>query len=118
VPGKGNKPKDGSVLSIKYNGKLIKGLSFVSSADQGKPMPGSKPVAFSHPMGKDELIKGLNEAIQDMKTGEKRLLVVPPDLAYGVNSGYYGKEISGQKRFVISPGETLILQVTLIKIRP
>ena len=118
VPGKGNKPKDGSVLSIKYNGKLIKGLSFVSSADQGKPMPGSKPVAFSHPMGKDELIKGLNEAIQDMKTGEKRLLVVPPDLAYGVNSGYYGKEISGQKRFVISPGETLILEVTLIKIRP
>jgi cyclophilin family peptidyl-prolyl cis-trans isomerase len=118
VPGKGNKPKDGSVLSIKYSGKLITGISFVSSADQGKPMPGSKPVAFSHPMGKDELIKGLNEAIQDMKTGEKRLLVVPSDLAYGIDSGYYGKEIPGQKRFVISPGETLILEVTLIKIRP
>jgi cyclophilin family peptidyl-prolyl cis-trans isomerase len=118
VSGKGNKPKDGSVLSIKYSGKLITGLSFVSSSDQGKPKPGSKPVAFSHPMGKDELIKGLNEAIQDMKAGEKRLLVVPPDLAYGINSGYYGKEIPGQKRFVISPGETLILEVTLIKIKP
>jgi cyclophilin family peptidyl-prolyl cis-trans isomerase len=118
VPGKGNKPKDGSVLSIKYSGKLITGLSFVSSSDQGKPIPGSKPVAFSHPMGKDELIKGLNEAIQDMKTGEKRLLVVPPDLAYGINSGYYGKEVPGQKRFVISPGETLILEVSLIKFKP
>jgi cyclophilin family peptidyl-prolyl cis-trans isomerase len=118
VPGKGNKPKDGSVLSIKYSGKLITGLSFVSSSDQGKPIPGSKPVAFSHPMGKDELIKGLNEAIQDMKAGEKRLLVVPPDLAYGINSGYYGKEVPGQKRFVISPGETLILEVTLVKFKP
>jgi carboxypeptidase Q len=118
VPGNGNKPKDGSVLSIKYSGKLMSGLSFVSSADQGKPTPGSKPVTFSHPIGKDELIKGLNEAIQDMKAGEKRLLVVPPDLAYGINSGFYGKEISGQKRFVISPGETLILEVTLIKFNP
>ncbi|MGC1391950.1 MAG: peptidylprolyl isomerase [Bacteroidales bacterium] len=118
MQGKGNKPKDGSVLSLKYSGKLISGLSFVSSADQGKPIPGSKPVAFSHPIGKDELIKGLNEAIQDMKAGEKRLLVVPPDLAYGINSGFYGKEISGQKRFVISPGETLILEVTLIKFNP
>ena len=54
----------------------------------------------------------------DMKSGEKRLLVIPPDLAYGVNSGYYGKEIPGQKRFVISPGETLILEVTLIKFNP
>jgi FKBP-type peptidyl-prolyl cis-trans isomerase len=52
-----------------------------------------------------------------MKTGEKRLLVVPPDLAYGVNSGFYGKDIAGQKRFVISPGETLILEVTLISFR-
>jgi hypothetical protein len=43
---------------------------------------------------------------------------VPPDLAYGINNAYYGKEITGQKRFVISPGETLILEVTLIKINP
>ena len=73
----------------------------------------SKPVDFSHTIGKDGLIKGLNEALKDMKAGEKRLLIIPPDLAYGINSGYYGKEIPGQKRFVISPGETLILEVTL-----
>ncbi|NSW95701.1 MAG: hypothetical protein HPY62_13420, partial [Bacteroidales bacterium] len=29
--------------------------------------------------------------------------------------GFYGKEIQGKKRFVISPGETLILDVTLLK---
>lgn len=118
VQGKGNKPVDGSVLTMEYSGRLISGLSFVSSSDQGKPIPGSKPIAFSHHMGKNELIKGLNESLQDMKAGEKRLLVVPPDLAYGINSGFYGKEIHGKKRFVISPGETLILEVTLVKFNP
>ena len=94
------------------------GLSFVSSKDNGKPVPGSKPQAFSHIIGKGGLLKGLQEALMDMKPGEKRLLVIPPVLAYGINSGYYGKEIQGQKRFVISPGETLILEVTLVKITP
>jgi FKBP-type peptidyl-prolyl cis-trans isomerase len=66
----------------------------------------------------DGLLKGMNEALTDMKAGEKRLLVIPPELAYGVNSGYYGKDIKGQKRFVISPGETLVIEVTLNKITP
>ena len=69
-------------------------------------------------MGKGGLIKGLNEALADMKAGETRLLVVPPDLGYGINAGYYGKEVPGQKRFVISPGETLLIEVTLIKLKP
>jgi cyclophilin family peptidyl-prolyl cis-trans isomerase len=116
--GKGNYPVEGSVLNVMYSGKLISGLSFVSSADGGKPIPGSKPVAFSDTIGKGGVIKGLKEALKDMKAGEKRLLVIPPDLAYGVNSGFYGKEIIGQKRFVISPGETLILEVILNKINP
>jgi cyclophilin family peptidyl-prolyl cis-trans isomerase len=118
VTGKGNSPVEGSVMSIKYNGKLFSGLSFVSSADDGKPVAGSRSVEFSHILGKDGLLKGLNEALKEMNSGEKRLLVIPPDLAYGVNSGFYGKEIPGQKRFVISPDETLILEVTLIKVKP
>ena len=108
-------PDPASVVEIKYSGRLISGLDFVSSSDDGKPFPGSEPVAFLHYMGKDGLIKGLNETLREMKSGEKRLLVIPPDLAYGTNSGFYGKEIPGHKRFVISPGETLILEVSLIK---
>jgi FKBP-type peptidyl-prolyl cis-trans isomerase len=97
VPGKGDSPVEGSVMSVKYNGKLFSGLSFVSSDDDGKPIAGSRPVEFSHTLGKDGLLKGLNEALKEMMPGEKRLLVIPPDLAYGVNSGFYGKEIPGQK---------------------
>jgi len=109
-------PADGSLLNILYSGRLISGLSFISSADDGKPIPGSKPIDFLHTKGKEGLLKGLNEALNDMKAGEKRILIIPADLAYGINTGYYGKEIPGQKRFVISPGETLFLEVTLSKI--
>jgi len=116
VPGKGESPADGSLLNILYSGRLISGLSFISSADDGKPIPGSKPIDFLHTKGKEGLLKGLNEALNDMKAGEKRILIIPADLAYGINTGYYGKEIPGQKRFVISPGETLFLEVTLSKI--
>jgi len=116
VNGKGIAPDAGSSLEVTYTGRLISGLRFASSADEGKPVPGSDPVSFRHELGKTGLVKGLDEALNDMKRGEKRLLIIPPDLAYGVNSGFYGKEIPGQKRFVISPGETLIIEVSLLNI--
>lgn len=118
VKGNGRPPAGSTVLTIMYTGHLLSGLGFVSSADDGKPVPGSTPVAFVHTMGKEGLIAGLNEALNDMKAGEKRLLIVPPVLAYGLKTAFYGKETPGQKRFVISPGETLILEVTLIKYNP
>ncbi len=101
---------------VSYSGRLISGLTFVSTSEAGKPSPGSKPAAFTYEMGKDGLLKGLQKALKEMKAGEKRVLVIPPSLAYGEKSGFYGKDIPGQKRFVISPGETLILEVTLNKI--
>ncbi len=117
VPGKGDSPVDGSMIEVKYKGRLANGVNFSSSADNGKPVAGNSPVVFSHVMGKDGLIKGLDEALKEMKSGETRLLIIPPDQGYGIKSAYYGKEITGQKRFVISPGETIILEVTLIKFK-
>ena len=40
--GKGNNPGDGSVLTLKYSGKLISGLIFASSSDDGKPVPSTE----------------------------------------------------------------------------
>jgi carboxypeptidase Q len=113
VQGKGTIPSEGSVIRLSYSGRLINGLKFASSADMGKPVPGSKAEVFSSEKGNDQIIKGLQEAISDMKQGEKRLLVIPPELGFGVSSAWYGKEIAGQKRLVISPGEILILEVTM-----
>jgi cyclophilin family peptidyl-prolyl cis-trans isomerase len=115
LPGQGDKPAEGSELTVSYSGRLINGLVFSSSSDEGKPVTGNEPVSFSHILGKKGLIKGLEEALGDMKAGEKRVLVIPAALAYGKNSAYYSKDVPGKKRLVISPGETLIIEVTLIK---
>ncbi len=113
VQGKGENPSEGSEIRLSYTGRLISGLKFASSAEGGKPVAGSKADFFSYKTGNDHIIKGLPEAIKEMRPGEKRLLVLPPELGFGVSSAYYGKEVAGQKRFVISPGEILILEVTL-----
>jgi carboxypeptidase Q len=114
--GKGNPSSAGAQMNVIYTGRLINGLTFASSADTGKPAMNSKPVVFSYRSDSEDFIKGLKEGLTDMRPGEKRLLIIPSDLAYG-EKGFYSKDVPGQKRFVISPGETLILEVTLISIK-
>ena len=52
------------------------------------------------------MIKGWEEGLLGMKVGEKRQLIIPPDLAYG-DAGAGG---------VIPPGATLVFDIDLVKI--
>lgn len=115
IKGSGKKPVNGTVLNLSYEGILTNGVKFVSSSE-GKPMDGDKAESFSHVIGTEGLVPGLEEGLKDMKAGERRILVIPPEMGYGLNSAFYGKEIPGKKRLVISPGEILILNVTLNKL--
>jgi cyclophilin family peptidyl-prolyl cis-trans isomerase len=114
--GKGTVPSDSSILKVSYTGKLTTGISFASTSNGGKPEGVSKPETFIYKKGAPGLIKGIQTALSDMKAGQKRVIVIPPELGYGQNAGFYGKSTPGQKRFVISPGETLIIELTLEKI--
>jgi peptidyl-prolyl cis-trans isomerase A (cyclophilin A) len=53
------------------------------------------------------VIKGWDEAIMDMKKGEKRLLVLPPELAYGA-AGVPG---------AIPPNAYLVFETELVGIK-
>ena len=69
------KVKKGDNLAMHYTGMLEDGDKFDSSRRLGKPLE------FQIGIGK--VIKGWDEGILGMCVGEKRKLVIPPELGYG-----------------------------------
>ena len=65
-------PEPGMVCDVAYKGMLIDGTVFDES---------STPLHAR--IGRGELIDAWDEALQRMHTGEKLLLIVPPELGYG-----------------------------------
>lgn len=74
-PGDGESPKPGSLVSVHYVGRLLDGKVFDQVTDQQEP--------FKFRVGRDQVILGWDQIIQLMKVGEKRLVIIPPELAYG-----------------------------------
>ncbi|MEI6680864.1 MAG: FKBP-type peptidyl-prolyl cis-trans isomerase, partial [Mariniphaga sp.] len=66
---------------------------------------GKTPIQFA--VGTGRVIKGWDEALLDMKVGEKRRLVIPAKLAYGAGGNPQGK---------IPPNAPLIFTVELLGI--
>ena len=73
--GNGATPTSRALVEAHYTGRLLDGTKFDSSVDRGK--------AFLFVVGRGEVIKGWDEAFLSMKKGEKRILIIPPGLAYG-----------------------------------
>lgn len=74
--GSGSKPLAGQTASTLYKGMFADGKVFDESAQHG-----NVPLDFK--VNAREMIPGYDLAVQDMVPGEKRLVVIPPDLAYG-----------------------------------
>lgn len=74
-PGTGETAKPGDVVDVVYTGKLLNGTVFDQALDPAKP--------FSFRLGRGQVIEGWEEGIQLMTVGEKRILIVPFELAYG-----------------------------------
>ncbi len=100
VKGKGKAAKVGDTVSVQYVGNSWStGAQFDASWDRG-----GEPFRF--PLGAGQVIPGWDQGVAGMKRGGRRLLVVPPELAYGAQSPSPD----------IAPNETLIFVVDLKKI--
>ena len=73
--GSGAKPARGSTVSLNYKGMLLSGQVFDNSDIHGKPL--------EFQAGTGKVIPGFDQTVMDMATGEKRLVIIPPELAYG-----------------------------------
>ena len=99
VVGTGESPKPGDRVTVHYSGTLENGKKFDSSYDHGQP--------FTFPIGMGRVIKGWDEGVMSMRVGGKRKLIIPPQLAYGVEG----------RPPVIPQNSTLIFEVELLGIQ-
>lgn len=93
--GSGPKPAANDVVTVNYEGHLINGQEFDSSAKHGGPA--------QFPVG--QVIPGWVEAIQMMPVGSTWEIYVPENLAYGDQGAPPA----------IGPNEALIFKITLLK---
>jgi FKBP-type peptidyl-prolyl cis-trans isomerase len=97
VVGTGAEAQAGDMVTLHYTGKLEDGTVFETSV-------GGEPIEF--PLGAGLVIPGFKQGLVGMKVGGKRLLIIPPSLAYSQDPAHplYNK--------------TLIFEVELVAATP
>ncbi len=104
VVGEGAPAAPGSVVQVHYVGATwTEHAEFDASWDRGEP--------FTFEIGTGRVIAGWEEGVRGMKVGGRRVLTIPPELAYGDRG-------ANAARASIAPGETLVFVVDLLAAEP
>jgi peptidylprolyl isomerase len=115
--GRGRPVAAGDTVLVRYTGRTVRGLSFASTEQGGRPdyvwpgMDGGE--IFQFVVGETSVNHGFDEAVAVMARGERRLVIIPAELAYDP-VGFYGTERPGIPRFVIRPLSILIYEVEVL----
>jgi peptidylprolyl isomerase len=95
--GSGASPQPTATVTVHYTGWLYDGTKFDSSVDRGKP----------YTLSLSKFVPGFSQSVGMMKVGEKRRIIIPPQLGYGMQG-------SGA---VVPPNATLIFEVELLEVK-
>ena len=98
--GKGSKPAAGQTAAVRYKGMFLSGEVFDDSNLRGG--------TTDFPLGAGRIIPGMDETLLDMLPGEKRTVIIPPELAYGERGAGNG---------VIPPNSFLVFELELAGIK-
>ena len=99
VKGKGKRASKGDNVTVQYVGVAYStGQQFDASWDSGQPFP--------FELGAGMVIAGWDRGVAGMREGGRRMLTIPPDLAYG----------DAGSPPTIGPNETLIFIVDMVKV--
>lgn len=96
--GVGDAVQEGDVVSVHYVGTLENGQEFDNSRKRG--------ASFEFKVGGGQVIAGWEKGLIGMKKGGQRMLVIPPEMAYG-----------DQGIGPIPGGATLIFAIELVEIK-
>lgn len=88
----------GDTVDVHYIGTLQNGQEFDNSNKRGE--------VFTFTVGEGRVIKGWEDGLIGMKVGGQRILVIPPELAYG-----------NQAIGPIPPNSTLVFAIDLVAIK-
>lgn len=96
--GTGEAVQEGDVVSVHYVGTLQNGQEFDNSKKRGAP--------FEFTVGGGQVIEGWDKGLVGMKVGGQRVLVIPPEMAYG-----------DQGIGPIPGGATLVFSIELMEVK-
>jgi FKBP-type peptidyl-prolyl cis-trans isomerase FkpA len=106
TPGKGSRVKNGETVHVNYSGRFLNGKIFDSNTESGKP--------YIFTVGKDEVIKGWDLAVQQLRKGDKVTLIIPSALAYGREGIKRGNTL----KYFVPPFSTLIFDFEVLETAP
>lgn len=96
--GTGKRVKKGDLVKVHYTGYFLNGQMFENSVSSNYPL--------EFVAGRNEVIKGWDEAVLKMREGDKARLIIPSWLAYG----------ESEPDLPIPPYSTLIYDIEVVKI--
>ena len=102
VNGSGKPVEYGDIVTVNYEGRFLNGRFFDSTVKRNQP--------FEFVYGTElQVIPGLEDAIGRMREGQRALVILPSDLAWGEKGSSTG---------IVPPFTTVIYEVELLKAVP